>query len=194
VTARWPADGDHIRSAAERLRQGAVIAFPTDTLYGVGARAADPTAVARLYAVKRRPPTQPLIWLVSGKAQVEPFAIVTPEAQALMQRYWPGPLTLVLPGRGSEPTLAVRAPNHRVALELIDELGEPLASSSANRAGAAPPTDANAVIAGLGDDLDLVLDGGPCDIGQASTILDLSVTPPRVLRQGAIPAHELPSS
>jgi L-threonylcarbamoyladenylate synthase len=193
VTARWPADASHIAQAAERLRAGAVIAFPTDTLYGVGARAADPAAVARLYEVKRRPSGQPMVWLVSDRDQVERFAVVSPAAAGLMARFWPGPLTLVLPARidrdGS--TIAVRAPNHAVSLSLLSSLGEPIASSSANPAGHPPPVDADQVIAGLGDELDLVLDGGPCRIGQPSTILDLSGATPRILRQGAIPSSEL---
>ena len=193
MTARWPADASHIAEAAERLRAGAVIAFPTDTLYGVGARAADPAAVARLYQVKRRPSEQPMVWLVTDRAQVERFAVVSAAATELMDRYWPGPLTLVLRARiptdGS--TIAVRAPNHEVALSLLTSLGEPIASSSANTAGRPPPVDADQVIAGLGEELDLVLDGGPCRIGQPSTILDLSGATPRILRQGAIPSSEL---
>ena len=193
MTARWPADPAHIARAAERLRAGAVIAFPTDTLYGVGARAADPAAVARLYEVKRRPSEQPMAWLVTDRAQVERFAVVSLAAAGLMERFWPGPLTLVLltriPTDGS--TIAVRAPDHDVALALLTALGEPIASSSANPAGQPPPVDADQVIAGLGDELDLVLDGGPCRIGQPSTILDLTGATPRILRQGTIPSSEL---
>src|SRR5207244_5927107 len=108
VTARWPADPSHIAQAAERLRAGAVIAFPTDTLYAVAARAADPAAVARLYAVKQRSSGQPMIWLVLDQAQVERFAVVTAVAAELMARFWPGPLTLVLPARipAGRPTIA----------------------------------------------------------------------------------------
>jgi L-threonylcarbamoyladenylate synthase len=193
VTARWPADASHVIQAAERLRGGAVIAFPTDTLYGVGARATDPAAVERLYRVKRRPSEQPMVWLVTDRAQVERFAVVALAATDLMARFWPGPLTLVLPGRipNDGSSIAVRAPNHEVALALLTALGEPIASSSANRAGQPPPVDADQVIAGLGDDLELVLDWGPCAIGQPSTILDLSGATPRILRQGAIPTSEL---
>jgi L-threonylcarbamoyladenylate synthase len=170
-----------------------VIAFPTDTLYGVGARAADPAAVARLYQVKRRPSEQPMVWLVTDRAQVERFAVISAAAIELMTRFWPGPLTLVLPARiptdGS--TIAVRAPDHEVALALLTALGEPIASSSANPAGESAPVDADQVMAGLGEQLDLVLDGGPCRIGQPSTILDLTGATPRILRQGAIPSSEL---
>jgi L-threonylcarbamoyladenylate synthase len=190
---RWPADPSHIAQAAEQLRAGAVIAFPTDTLYAVAARAADPVAVARLYEVKHRPSAQPMVLLVLDKAQVEPFAVVSAPAAALMARFWPGPLTLVLPARipTDGATIAVRAPNHQVALALLTSLDEPIASSSANLAGAPPPVDADQVVAGLGDRVDVVLDGGPCRIGQPSTILDLSGATPRILRQGAIPASEL---
>ena len=193
MTARWPADPLHIAQAAERLRAGAVIAFPTDTLYAVAARAADPVAVARLYEVKERPSGQPMVWLVLDRAQVERFAIVSTAAGDLMARFWPGPLTLVLPARDTSdsPTIAVRAPDHDVALALLRTLGEPIASSSANPAGQLPPVDADQVIAGLGDRLDVVLDGGPCRIGHPSTILDLSGATPRILRQGAIPASAL---
>jgi L-threonylcarbamoyladenylate synthase len=193
VTALWPADPPHIAQAAERLRGGAVIAFPTDTLYGVGARAADPAAVARLYEVKRRPAGQPMVLLVRDRDQVQQLAVVSSAAADLMARFWPGPLTLVLPARvpADGSTIAVRAPEHDVALALLSALGEPIASSSANPAGQPPPLDAEQVIAGLGDELELVLDGGPCRIGQPSTILDLSGLTPRILRQGAIPSSEL---
>lgn len=190
---RWPVDPPHIASAVERLRQGAVIAFPTDTLYAVAARAGDPAAVQRLYQVKRRPAGQPMIWLVKDASQVERSAVVSGTAAELMTRFWPGPLTLVLPARdpSNEPTIAFRAPDHAVALALLSQLGEPVASSSANRAGEPPPTDADQVEDRLGDTIDLILDGGPCRIGAPSTILDVSGPTPRVLRQGAIPAGEL---
>ena len=193
MTERWPADPQHVAQAADRLRQGAVIAFPTDTLYAVGARAADPAAVQRLYEMKRRPAGQPMVWLVTGRGQVDDFAIVSSVAENLMRRYWPGPLTLVLPARDAATgsTLAVRAPDHEVALALLTALGEPIASSSANPAGASPPADADQVLQGIPDALDLVLDGGRCRIGQPSTILDLSGATPRILREGAIPASEL---
>ena len=195
MTARWPADPSHIAQAAEQLRAGAVIAFPTDTLYAVGTRAADPVAVARLYEVKHRPSAQPMVWLVLDRAQVQRFAIVSAAAAELMARFWPGPLTLVLPTRmkTNGPTIAVRAPDHQVALALLRSLDEPIASSSANRAGAPPPVDADQVIAGLRDRVDIVLDGGPCRIGHPSTILDLSGPTPRILRQGVISASELVS-
>jgi len=193
VTERWPADATHIAEAAERLRQGAVIAFPTDTLYGVGARARDVLAIERLYRAKSRAAGQPMVWLVTGKDQVETDAVVSGSAAELMARFWPGPLTLVLRARFERDgaTIAVRAPDHEVALSLLRSLGEPIASSSANPAGQPPPVDADQVIAGMEGRIDLVLDGGPCRIGQPSTILDLSGATPRILRQGAIPLAKL---
>ncbi len=134
-----------------------------------------------------------MVWLVTGRDQVGANAVVTDAAADLMRRFWPGPLTLVLPA-GANPdgrTIAVRAPDHEVALALLASLGEPIASSSANPAGQPPPIDADQVIAGMGDRIDAVLDGGACRIGQPSTILDLSGPAPRILRQGAIPASEL---
>jgi L-threonylcarbamoyladenylate synthase len=193
VTERWTADASHIAQAAERLRQGSVIAFPTDTLYGVGARARDPVAVDRLYRAKQRPASQPMVWLVTGRDQVEADALVNETAAGLIARFWPGPLTLVLPARNRQDgvTIAWRAPDHEVALALLRSLGEPIASSSANPAGKPPPVDADQVIAGMEGRIDLVLDGGPCRIGRPSTILDLSGAEPRILRQGAIPWDEL---
>ena len=190
---RWPADAPHIAAAVGRLRQGAVIAFPTDTLYAVAARAADSAALRRLYEVKHRPPGQQMIWLVKDATQVELVAEVSSTAADLMGRFWPGPLTLVLPARDARDssTIAFRAPDHPVALALLEQLDEPVASSSANRAGEPPPTDATQVEARLGDTIDIILDGGPCRIGQPSTILDLSGTAPRILREGAIPAAKL---
>jgi L-threonylcarbamoyladenylate synthase len=143
--------------------------------------------------VKQRPAEQPMVWLVTARDQVEADAVVTEAAADLMRRFWPGPLTLVLPARSNPDgtTIAVRAPDHEVALTLLRSLGEPIASSSANPASQAPPVDADQVMAGMGDRIDLVLDGGPCRIGQPSTILDLSGPAPRILREGAIRASEL---
>jgi L-threonylcarbamoyladenylate synthase len=198
MALRWPADPDHIGRAIARLHEGAVIAFPTDTVYAVGARAQDPSAVRRLYAVKRRPADQPVVLLVDEPAQVRNWAVVSPRAEELMRHYWPGPLTLVLARRSggpivgaAGPTVAFRAPDHPVALALIRGLGEPIASSSANWAGAPPPTNADGVMASLEHEVDLVLDGGESQLGEPSTILDLSGDVPRILRPGVIPESEL---
>lgn len=198
ITLRWPADPENISRAIARLHDGAVIAFPTDTVYAVGARAQDPSAVRRLYAIKRRPADQPVILLVAEPSQVEGWAVTTPRAMDLMRRYWPGPLTLVLPRRSGAPvvgaagpTIAFRAPDNPVALALLRGLGEPIASSSANWTGAPPPRDADGVAATLEHEVDLILDGGEAQLGKPSTILDLSGDVPRILRPGAIPESEL---
>ena len=198
MSERWPADDAHVDAAAARLRQGAVLVFPTETVYGVGARAADADAVRRLYAIKRRPAEQPMILLVASSPQVERLAVCDERARRLMRRFWPGALTIVLPRRAGAATpaalgetLAFRAPGHAVTLRLLQALDEPLASSSANRAGAPPPLDADAAAAALGDEVDLVLDGGPVSIGRPSTIVDLSGPALRVVRSGAISAAEL---
>lgn len=198
MTERWPADSVHIARSVERLQAGAVIAFPTDTLYALGCRAGDPSAVRRLYAVKRRPESQPVILLVADRSLVEEWATVTPRAAAFMQQHWPGPLTLVLARRpggpvvgAGGPTLAFRIPDHPVALELLLRLREPIASSSANRAGAPPPDHPDAVLHELEHEIDLILDGGTTPLRQPSTILDVSGDQPRVLRQGLIPEREL---
>lgn len=199
MSERWPADDAHTDAAAARLRRGAVIVFPTETVYGVGARASDEKAVRRLYAVKGRPAAQPLVLLVSSIAEVEALALCDDRAHRLMRRFWPGALTIVLPRRDAAltpaaaagTTLAFRAPGHAVALRLLQALAEPVASSSANRAGAPPPLDADAAQAALGPDVDLVLDGGPVPIGRPSTIVDLSGAALRVLRPGSISEAEL---
>lgn len=198
MSERWPAEEAHVLAAARRLREGAVIVFPTETVYGVGARAADPEAVRRLYAIKRRPAAQPMILLVASILQVERLAVCDARARRLMGRFWPGALTIILPRRedavtagAGGATLAFRRPGHAVAQRLLTALDEPLASSSANRTGAPPPLDADAAEAALGGEVDLVLDGGPVTIGRPSTIVDLSGPELRVTRAGSIPEAEL---
>lgn len=175
-----------------------MIAFPTETVYAVGARALDPSAVRRLYAIKRRPDTQPVVLLVSGPDQVRGWAVVSERAEKLMARFWPGPLTLVLPRRpggpivgAAGPTIAFRASGNPIALQLLHSLGEPIASSSANWAGQPPPVDADGVFKSLQHEVDLILDGGPAALGTPSTIVDLSGGEPRLLRPGTISMDEL---
>lgn len=188
------ADLAGIARAVVQLRAGELVAFPTETVYGVGARADDPQAVARLRAAKRRPSEQPFVIMVADREAVAAVARVSPRALALMERHWPGPLTLILPARGEAgATVGVRVPDHPVAQALLRAVGVPLATSSANRAGEPPPTDAAAVVAALGPELAVVLDGGRCRLGQASTILDVATDPPRILREGGVPRAELGS-
>jgi L-threonylcarbamoyladenylate synthase len=184
-----------LERAAAVLRRGGLVAFPTETVYGLGADARQAAAVARIFAVKGRPANNPLIVHVATPAAAR--ALVTdwpPVAQRLAERFWPGPLTLVLPRRpevpavvtGGGPTVAVRLPAHPVALALLQTADVPIAAPSANRSGQLSPTRAAHVLRSLGDQVDLVLDGGPTPGGVESTVLDLTVTPPRLLRPGLV--------
>lgn len=186
-----------LRRAAAALRRGEPVAFPTETVYGLGANALDPRAVRRIFEAKGRPDDNPLIVHVTGLPMVRRLVKdLPPEALALAARFWPGPLTIVLPKRSSVPdivtaglpTVAVRVPDHPVALALIEAAGMPIAAPSANRSGRPSPTRAAHVATdfpGL-----LVLDGGPARHGLESTVIALG-DPPRILRLGAIPFEEL---
>lgn len=189
-----------IAEAAALLRRGRLVAFPTETVYGLGADGLDPEAVARIYAAKGRPATNPVILHVEGPEAARPLAACWPEvASALAARFWPGPLTLVLPASDLVPSIvraggssvALRCPAHPVALALIRAAGRPLAAPSANRSQHLSPTLARHVASSLGEAVDLILDGGPTAAGLESTILDLCVEPPRILRPGPIPPAEL---
>ncbi len=187
-------DPGALADAVAVLRAGGLVAFPTETVYGLGARALDPAAVAKVFAAKGRPSGHPLIAHVEGEEGARAIAREWSErASRLARAFWPGPLTLVVP-RGSKvpaavtgggDSVAVRAPAHAVALALLRALGEPLAAPSANRYQTLSPTTAAHVVKSLGDAVDLVLDGGPCAAGIESTVLDLCADPPRVLRPGA---------
>lgn len=186
--------------AVDLLRRGEVIAFPTDTVYGVGAHAFLPGAVARLYAVKERPQRLPIPLLLADPAAMEAVCReVPPLAWRLAGRFWPGGLSLVLPRAPLVPdivtaggdTVAVRVPDHPLLRELCRLLGAPLAATSANRHGHPDPVTAEEVEAELGGRIPLILDGGPCPGGVASTVLDLTTTPPRILRPGPIAADHL---
>ncbi|MDB4971266.1 MAG: hypothetical protein JWN44_6955 [Myxococcales bacterium] len=188
-------DPTAIDEAVALLRAGELVAFPTETVYGLGGRALDPAALARIFAAKGRPATHPLIAHVQGADDARPLAATwDARAEALAQRFWPGPLTLIVPRAasvpaalsGGKPTVAVRAPAHPIAQALIAALGEPIAAPSANRYQAVSPTTAAHVVRSLGDAVALVLDGGPCAAGLESTVVDLTVTPPLVLRPGAL--------
>lgn len=234
-----------IEQAAALLRAGRLVVFPTETVYGLGANALDPKAVARIYAVKRRPPTSPLIVHVASIEMAQSLVANWPEtADKLAKRFWPGPLTLVLPkksgvtgvplvhlktngatgvspveagrsgsasaGSGLDsiqseasfpeippivtarlPTVGLRMPDHPIALALIQAAGLPLAAPSANRFTEVSPTTAEHVRRGLGSDVDMILDGGPCQVGIESTVLSLSADQPILLRPGGVSRSEI---
>lgn len=189
-----------IAIAAERLRVGGVVAFPTETVYGLGADARNEDAVRRVFAIKGRPAEHPLIVHLADALQAEAWASVIPDAaRRLMAYFWPGPLTLVLPARddvlrvvtGGQDSVALRAPNHPMAQALLREFGGGLAAPSANRFGALSPTEAWHVRSAFGIQVDQVLDGGPCRFGLESTIVSLLDERPRVLRPGALPLSAL---
>jgi L-threonylcarbamoyladenylate synthase len=196
-----PASPEAIAKAAEALRLGRLVAFPTETVYGLGGDATCDRAVAAIFAAKGRPSFNPLIAHVSSLEQAETLAEMGPDAHRLAARFWPGPLTLVLPRRAGSPvsllasagldSIAVRMPDHPVALALIEATGRPLAAPSANRSGAVSPTTARHVAECLGDRVSLILDGGPCRVGVESTVIDLSGDRPVLLRPGGVAAETL---
>ncbi len=195
----WNPDPKTIGEAAELLRGGRLVAFPTETVYGLGANGLDPAAAAKIYAAKGRPADNPLILHFSSPMDVEMAARIPEKARELMKLFWPGPLTLVLPSRGTVPpevtagldTVAVRMPSHPVALALIAAAAVPVAAPSANSSGRPSPTDARTVASDLGDRVDLVLDGGPASVGLESTVLDLTGEQMVLLRPGGCSVEEI---
>ena len=184
-----------IKLARRLLREGEVVAFPTDTVYGLGANAFERFAVRQIFAIKERPRDKALPVFIYQVDDLNLVARHVPnQAWLLLQAFWPGDLTVVLPKNPALPddvtagqnTVAVRVPNHPVCLELLTQVGRPLAVTSANVSGQPTPATAQAVAAQLRGRLPLVLDGGPSPTPQASTILDLSISPPRLLRQGRL--------
>jgi L-threonylcarbamoyladenylate synthase len=189
-----------LAQAVAILKRGGLVAFPTETVYGLGADASNPAAVARLYRVKGRPHGHPVIVHIAEAAWLEQWAREIPEnARTLAARFWPGPLTLVLKRAasvgdyltGGQDTIGLRVPGHPVALELLRKFEGGIAAPSANKFGRISPTTAEHVKSDLGDEVDLVLDGGPCEIGIESTIVDVSGGRAAVLRPGRISAQEL---
>ena len=183
------------------LRDGRLVAFPTETVYGLGADATNDRAVAAIFEAKGRPSFNPLIVHVAEPADAEALVRVDERARTVMDRFWPGPLTLVLPRRANSPvsllasagldTIAVRMPDHPVARAVIQAAGRPIAAPSANRSGAVSPTLAEHVTESLGARVGLILDGGPCRVGVESTVLDLSGERPALLRPGGVPVEAL---
>jgi L-threonylcarbamoyladenylate synthase len=193
-------DEEKISLAAEVIRRGGLVAFPTETVYGLGADALNPDAVREIYAVKMRPLDNPIIVHVAGKNDVYRLAESIPEkAEKLMDIFWPGPLTLVLKASSIMPrvttggldTVAVRMPKHKIALALIRASGTPIAAPSANLAGKPSPTLAEHVIQDLYGLIDVIIDAGPTNIGVESTVLDLTCDPPQILRPGGATYEEL---
>ncbi|MCW6004273.1 threonylcarbamoyl-AMP synthase [Micromonospora sp. CPCC 205371] len=189
-----------IEVAAGVLRTGGLVAFPTETVYGLGANVEDRVAVSRVFEVKGRPPTHPLIVHIGGAQHLGDWVQDVPAtARVLAERFWPGPLTLVLRrGRrvpmeatGGLETVAVRVPDHPVALALLSVFGGGVAAPSANRFGSVSPTAANHVRAELGDAVDVVLDGGACEVGVESTIVDATGDTPSILRPGGVTREDL---
>ena len=199
-TVRFGVQPENIARAVEVLRAGGVIAFPTDTVYGVGAHGLLPAAVERLYAVKERPRDKAIPLLLPGVDALPQVVSAVPDAAyALAERFWPGALTMVLCRAAAVPdavtsggdTVAVRAPDHPVAQALLAALAAPLAATSANLSGQPAPDTAEGVLAQLDGRVDVLLDGGTCPGGVASTVVDLTVDPLRVLRLGAISEQQL---
>ena len=195
-------DPEVIAEAAAALREGKLVAFPTETVYGLGANALDPAAVQKIFDAKGRPSTDPLIVHIAHVGQVNQCAMSFPAgARKLALTFWAGPLTIVLPKKpivpdlvtAGLPTVALRAPVHRVARALLETSGVPVAAPSANRFSRPSPTTAAHVSADLDGRIDLILDGGPTDIGLESTIVDFSVDPPVVRRPGAITFEQIHS-
>jgi L-threonylcarbamoyladenylate synthase len=193
-------DPGAIREAARLLRGGALVAFPTETVYGLGANALDEAAVRRIFAAKGRPAYNPLIAHVADAEDARRYAAVWPAAaERLARRFWPGPLTLVVPKRPEIPdavtaglgSVALRVPSHPVAHALVAAAGVPVAAPSANRYTAVSPTTAQHVAAGLGEAVAMILDAGPTSVGIESTVVDLSGERPTLLRPGTIPPSEL---
>lgn len=192
-----------IQEACARLREGLAVAFPTDTLYALGADALNPEAIERVYAAKGRSAGKAVSLLVAGQEMAAAAAREIPaSAAALMARFWPGALTIVLPaserlpealivGRG---TVGLRMPRSAVALALLGGLGHPITGTSANRSGGPDPLEAAAVQKALGRHVALILDGGRVPFGIPSTVVDCTATPPKILREGAVPAAQVLSA
>lgn len=196
-----PATDETIARAADALAAGRIVAFPTETVYGLGANARDSSAVAQIFAAKERPRFNPLIVHVPDIATAEALAMFGAEARALASAFWPGPLTIVAPKRPESgisdlvtaglDTIAVRVPSHPVARSLLETAVLPVAAPSANRSGRISPTEASHVEAELGDIPALILDGGPCTRGLESTVVSTVGTGPVLLRLGAVPRGEI---
>ena len=191
---------DNIARAAELVNSGGLVAVPTETVYGLAGNALDDSAVERIYEVKGRPSVKPLSLMVPDEGAIKRYCENVPRAAyALAEKFWPGPLTIILKSKKLEAELVragggsigLRCPDHPLTLELLRAAGVPLAAPSANPSGLPSPKTAAEVASYFEGKIDAILDGGPCGIGRESTILDMSATPYRIVRQGALPEREL---
>ena len=193
------ADPYALQAAVHALREGGLVCFPTDTVYGIGAVAADDAAVRRLFAVKGRPPDKPLPLLLAEPADAARVAELTPLAKTLGHHFWPGALTIVMRKSPSYrslalaggDTVAVRVPDHDLVRRMVRDLGGPVTGTSANRAGAPAPVSAAEVAFQLGEMVELIIDGGRSRDRAESTVVDITATPPMVLREGAVSREEV---
>lgn len=190
----------NIKKAAQIIQEGGLVAFPTETVYGLGADALNPYAVAEIFEVKNRPTFDPLIVHVADMRQAEILVQKFPSAALkLVEKFWPGPLTVVLPKSpmvpdivtSSLPSVAIRVPNHPLALELIRESGRPIAAPSANLFGQVSPTTAEHVRKSFGNKIEMILDGGPCQVGVESTVVSFMDKEPMLLRPGGASLEEI---
>lgn len=196
-----PATDDAVAAAADDLRAGRLVAFPTETVYGLGGDATNDAAVAAIFAAKGRPRFNPLIVHCADKASAEKDAAFDERAAALAARFWPGPLSLVLPRRTDSrvsllvsaglPSIAVRVPRNDIARRLLSAFGGPVAAPSANRSGEVSPTTAEHVVGSLPQGITRVLDGGPCAVGIESSVVDLTDDVPRLLRPGGLTREDI---
>ncbi|EYD72006.1 L-threonylcarbamoyladenylate synthase [Limimaricola hongkongensis] len=201
MTRHLDPDETGLRRAAEMLRRGGLVSFPTETVYGLGGDATDDAAVARIFEAKGRPSFNPLIVHLPDAEAVEAYCVMNDTARRLAATFWPGALTLVLPIRpyagisklvtAGLDTLAVRVPDHPLAQALLRETARPIAAPSANPSGRVSPTTVQHVLSGLAGRIEAVLDGGACGVGLESTILDCSGDTPALLRAGGLPAEAI---
>lgn len=197
----FTADDERIGRASALIKVGGLVAFPTETVYGLGANVYNPHAVAGIFKAKGRPTFNPLISHIWHKDQLPDLAKTDSRATFLAEKFWPGPLTMILPRKEQNPTLdlvcaglpniSIRCPNHPVALKLIKLSNCPIAAPSANRSQSISPTTALAVLESLEDNVDMILDGGPCAVGVESTIVDLTTPNVTILRAGGLTKEEL---
>jgi len=182
------------------LKRGGMIAFPTDTFYGLGVFPDNPGAVAKIFRAKGRPADNPLLVLIAAKTEMESLtAENSPLAERIIEKFWPGPLTLIFNAADDLPEnltahtgkIGIRLPGNELTRRLIDGIGAPITATSANRTGSPSPRTAEEVATALGPEVDLIVDGGPTEGGEASTVLDTTTSPPRLLREGAVAREEI---